>query len=69
MKKFDDLVEKTMTVRQQLVSTEKALVEAVHRNIVLGDILENLVVGLEERFLTEDLIEVEAFNDARELVE
>jgi len=57
------------TFKDRLVQAEKALVEAVHRNIVLGDVLERLVVGLEEEFLTERLLEVEAYIDARELVE
>ncbi len=69
MKKFSRLVDRTMTLRQQLASTEKALVASVSRAAILADVLESLVVGLEERFLTEDLLEVEAFNDARELVE
>jgi len=55
--------------RTRLGQAEKAIVELTRSNIHLFDILERLVVGLEEEFLTERLIEVEAFNDARELVE
>ena len=55
--------------RTRLGQAEQAIVHLTRMNIKLGDVLERLVVGLEERFLTEDLLEVEAYIDARELVE
>ncbi len=47
MKKFDELVERTMTIRQRLASAEKAIIDLGQVNYENRKALEKIITGLE----------------------